>query len=78
MATYWEGRTPADGEIRHDMSVSEVERLVRATTKPYPGAFLRVDGRELVIWSGRPGMHPGGVTLDLLDGSYTAMEYEYR
>lgn len=78
LATYWEGRTPADGELRHDMSVAEVEGLVRATTKPYPGAFLKLEGRELVIWSGKPGSHPGGLTLDFMDGSYTATGYEYR
>lgn len=77
-ATYWEGRTPADGELRYDMCVSEVERLVRATTKPYPGAFLRLEGRDLVIWSGKPGMHPGGVTLHFHDGTFTATTYEYR
>jgi methionyl-tRNA formyltransferase len=78
LATYWEGRTPADGELRHDMSVSEVERLVRGTTKPYPGAFLKLEGRELVIWSGKAGIHHEGLTLNFSDGSYTATEYEYR
>jgi methionyl-tRNA formyltransferase len=53
MATYWEGRTPADGEITKDMSVDEVDRLVRATTHPYPGAYYYdVNGNKIVIWEG--------------------------
>jgi methionyl-tRNA formyltransferase len=52
-ATYWEGRTPADGEITKDMSVVEVDTLVRATTHPYPGAYYYdVDGNKIVIWEG--------------------------
>ena len=50
-ATYWEGRTPADGEIKPDMSSDEVDRLVRATTHPYPGAFyVNYEGEKVVVW----------------------------
>jgi methionyl-tRNA formyltransferase len=50
-ATYWEGRTPADGEIRTNMSTAEVDRLVRATTHPYPGAFYyNRDGGKVIVW----------------------------
>jgi len=38
-ATYWEGRTPADGEITPDMTTEDIDRLIRASTDPYPGAF---------------------------------------
>ncbi|ANY18927.1 Bifunctional polymyxin resistance protein ArnA [Tsuneonella dongtanensis] len=49
-ATEWPGRTPQDGSIDLAGSVFEAERLVRATTRPYPGAFVdRANGR-LVIW----------------------------
>ncbi len=40
-ATYWEGRTSADGELTILMTVEEADRLVGATTHPYPGAFLK-------------------------------------
>ena len=50
-ATYWEGRTPEDGEITQEMSVEEVDRLVRATTHPYPGAFFYdKDGVKVIVW----------------------------
>ena len=51
-ATYWEGRTPADGEIKPTMTYEEVDRLVRATTHPYPGAFYyNRDGEKIVVWN---------------------------
>jgi methionyl-tRNA formyltransferase len=49
--TYWEGRKKEDGEIKSFMSVIEVERLIRATTHPYPGAFFIQNGKKFIIWS---------------------------
>ena len=50
-ATYWEGRTPADGEIKSTMTPEEVDRLVRATTHPYPGAFYyNEQGVKVIVW----------------------------
>jgi methionyl-tRNA formyltransferase len=50
-ATYWEGRLPADGEIKKSMSPDEVDRLIRATTHPYPGAFYYDrDGEKVIVW----------------------------
>lgn len=51
-ATYWEGRKPKDGELFEVMSVNEVDRLVRATTKPYPGAFIIRGDKKIIIWKG--------------------------
>lgn len=51
-ATYWEGRKPKDGEISLDMAVTQVDRLVRATTKPYPGAFIIRGDKKVIIWKG--------------------------
>jgi methionyl-tRNA formyltransferase len=51
-ATYWEGRKPNDGEIRLSMTIDEVDRLVRATTKPYPGAFIIRKDKKITIWKG--------------------------
>lgn len=82
-ATYWLKRTPEDGRISLDMSVYEVERLVRATTRPYPGAFID-DTHNRVrirIWAGKlgdPNRAPekGCLRLFLRDGVYDATEYE--
>ncbi|WP_418645834.1 formyltransferase family protein [Tenacibaculum insulae] len=51
-ATYWKGRKPMDGELFEEMSMDEVDRLVRATTKPYPGAFIISGGEKVTIWEG--------------------------
>jgi methionyl-tRNA formyltransferase len=55
MATYWEGRTPLDGEIKPDMTMEQIDRLVRATTHPYPGAFyFDKNGNKVIVWEGMP------------------------
>lgn len=73
-ASYWEGRTPEDGELFPHLTVEEVDKMVRATTHPYPGAFVREGDRKLIIWSGRQGEDKGKV-LCFSDGNYTAIEY---
>lgn len=75
-ASYWEGRTPADGELFPHMNVEEVDRLVRATTHPYPGAFIIENDQKCIIWAGKPGEHQGKV-LKFADGLYTALQFEY-
>ena len=57
-ATVWPGRTPADGEIDLNGSVWEAERLVRATTHPYPGAFVWYHGQRRSIWKARVHRFP--------------------
>lgn len=52
-ATEWEGRSPKDGEIDLKGSVVTAERLIRATTRPYPGAFVIIDGKKHIIWKAR-------------------------
>jgi len=79
-ATYWQGRTPQDGEISSDMTVEGVDRLVRATTHPYPGAFVMDQKLGLVrIWSGQSMCNAGaktGFCLKLRDGYFNASEFE--
>lgn len=75
-ATYWEGRKPEDGKIyANTMSKLEVDRLVRATTRPYPGAYLELT-KELkkVIWRGSLTRVPGAEELNLKDGTYYILE----
>ena len=80
LATCWPGRRPEDGRITPEMTVGEVERLVRAVTRPYPGAFVETPAGTLRIWSGRParGTEPeaGAVRIPLADGAYDATEHE--
>lgn len=65
-ATVFRGRTPADGEINWAKSAVEVNNLIRAVTKPYPGAFSFLGDRKCFIWSAKVldsnnGMAPGTV-----------------
>jgi len=79
-ATYWEGRKPKDGLIKKTMSMMFVERLVRATTKPYPGAFCVLDNSKIIIWEGKPSKerleNNSFFELVLSDGYYYATNFE--
>lgn len=50
-ASYFGGRKPADGLIDWNKSATEVRNLIRAVTRPYPGAFTCIGDRKLLIWS---------------------------
>ena len=62
-ASYFGGRQPADGAIDWEKSATAVKNLVRAVTRPYPGAFSHIGSRKCLLWSvresrggrGRPG-----------------------
>ncbi len=50
-SSIWPGRTPEDGEIDLSGSVYDAERLVRAVTRPYPGAYFLKNGLKTVVWA---------------------------
>jgi methionyl-tRNA formyltransferase len=78
LATYWEGRTPIDGELSSTMTVLEADILIRATTRPYPGAYIRTDaGKRLVIWEGTTFYYEEAKPLRFIDGVYYALDFEY-
>ena len=74
-SSYWPGRTPKDGEFFVTNSTSYVDRLVRATTKPYPGAFIIIEDIKYIVWSGKIGKSKG-FHINLRDGYYTMEKYE--
>ncbi|MGN8158518.1 bifunctional UDP-4-amino-4-deoxy-L-arabinose formyltransferase/UDP-glucuronic acid oxidase ArnA [Salinisphaera sp. SWV1] len=49
-ASYFGRRTPADGELDWHLPADRLERLVRAVTAPYPGAFSFAGDRKLWVW----------------------------
>ena len=49
-ATYFGGRKPADGQIDWNKSAREVRNLIRAVTRPYPGAFTFNGDRKITVW----------------------------
>ncbi|MDO9541754.1 MAG: bifunctional UDP-4-amino-4-deoxy-L-arabinose formyltransferase/UDP-glucuronic acid oxidase ArnA [Kiritimatiellia bacterium] len=51
LASYFGGRSPEDGEIDWSKSAEQIRNLIRAVTKPYPGAFTFAGDRKIVIWS---------------------------
>lgn len=52
-ATYCAKRIPKDGLIDWSKSAHEIDKLIRATTKPYPGAFSYHKGKKIIIWSSK-------------------------
>ena len=49
--TYYNKRTPEDGEIRWDeWDFFQIHNFIRALTKPYPGAFTYIDNKRVNIW----------------------------
>lgn len=49
-ATFTCKRLPSDNRIDWSRSTHEIHNLIRATTRPYPGAFTCLDGRRLIVW----------------------------
>jgi len=63
-ATRFGRRRPEDGRIDWSRSAREVVDLVRAVTRPFPGAFTDTEGGRLFVWRARVGPsggHPGTV-----------------
>ncbi len=49
-ATYLGRRIPEDGLINWKDSAVEIHRLIRATTKPLPGAYTYLGTKKIIIW----------------------------
>jgi len=48
--TYFGRRRPEDGQIDWNLPADAIYNLIRAVTRPYPGAFSLHDGRRLNVW----------------------------
>jgi methionyl-tRNA formyltransferase len=73
-ATEWTERKPEDGEILSKMTVEEAERLVRAVTKPYPGAFYIEGKKKTIIWSAKIDKFKGQIRFK--DGYLNPVDYD--
>ncbi|MFH1718320.1 MAG: bifunctional UDP-4-amino-4-deoxy-L-arabinose formyltransferase/UDP-glucuronic acid oxidase ArnA, partial [Planctomycetota bacterium] len=49
-ATYYGGRRPEDGQIDWSVPAGQVRNLVRAVTRPYPGAFSHIANQKCIFW----------------------------
>lgn len=52
-ASYYPRRTPEDGIICWQNSAGQIHRLIKAVTKPYPGARTKLENQEYLIWRGQ-------------------------
>lgn len=67
-ASYFGGRKPKDGEIHWSKSSTEIRNLVRAVTRPYPGAFSFLGDRKVFFWevADRPGIKHAALPGEVL------------
>lgn len=69
MATHYARRQPEDGLIDWSQPADAIYRLVRAVSRPYPGAFTFASGKKVMIWRARPiegtdtGSAPGTIIM---------------
>jgi len=49
-ATYRAGRVPADGHVDFGRPREEIDRLVRAVSRPFPGAYAYLRAEPVHIW----------------------------
>lgn len=89
-ASYYARRTPGDGCIDWSDSAVNIDRLVRAATRPYPGAFSFLENQKLIVWkssvSARSNLRgvvgrivdssDSGFTVQTGDGLLDIIEYE--
>lgn len=76
--SYYPKRQKEDGRIDWGKTVLEIYNLIRAVTKPYPGAFTYLEGKEIVIWKAQPfdtrldkiEYFPGQITHKFTNGDF--------
>ncbi len=52
-AAYYSYRGPTDSCIDWNQSSNVIDRLIKATTKPYPGAYTFFQGKKLYVWKSK-------------------------
>jgi UDP-4-amino-4-deoxy-L-arabinose formyltransferase/UDP-glucuronic acid dehydrogenase (UDP-4-keto-hexauronic acid decarboxylating) len=66
--SYYGGRKPEDGRIFWDRPAEEIYNLIRAVTRPYPGAFGFLGDTMVLFWRAvpvdEPSPEPGMITAD--------------
>lgn len=81
LASEWPGRKPEDGRIDLTGSVHDAEKLVRAVTRPYPGAFFDTEDGKLIIWEAEVVSSAGkrnstDIYIDFYDGTLHCLSTE--
>ena len=89
VSTYFGRRTPADGLINWQDNAQNIYNLIRAVTKPFPGAFFEENGKKIIIWRAKvlstKTNKPAGTTISTTPYIITAadkdleiLEYEVQ
>lgn len=73
-ATYCARRTAADGKIDWSKPAREIDRLIRAVTLPYPGAFTDAPKGKLTLWTS--SLTPTLPQISAMTGQIVAREAE--
>jgi UDP-4-amino-4-deoxy-L-arabinose formyltransferase/UDP-glucuronic acid dehydrogenase (UDP-4-keto-hexauronic acid decarboxylating) len=73
---YFGRRRPEDGRIDWRWPARRIFNLVRAVTRPYPGAFCYAAGKKLFIWQARIAREDGwmGAPGEILGGPADGLE----
>ncbi len=53
-ASYYGRRAPNDGCINWHLSATEIYKLIRASSRPHPGAFTFKENIRVLVWKARP------------------------
>lgn len=80
-ATYTCKWTPEDARVDWEKGSRDIYNLIRATTRPYPGAYTFWEGQRLVIWTAEleasprrfMSAAPGRVVESHANGAVTAL-----
>ncbi|MDP2216506.1 MAG: methionyl-tRNA formyltransferase [Methanolobus sp.] len=79
-ATFFKPRKPEDGLIEWDKSSLEIYNLIRALSKPWPGAYTYFKGYKVVIWKAHLGEHKNatdhGKVINASDGYLQVSTYD--
>lgn len=51
LATWYGKRDPADGLINWHLDADEIDKLIKASSKPHPGAYTYFKHQKLIIWA---------------------------
>lgn len=76
--TYYPKRTPEDGVIDWNWKTLDIYNLIRALSKPYPGAFTYYQNQKIFIWRAVPfepfpqfeEKRAGTILADFTDGTF--------
>lgn len=63
-ANYWRKRTAEDGMIDWRMSANAILNLIRALTRPYPGAQCNYKGRIVTVWEAHKHPLPAPANIE--------------